>query len=124
MALPPCHMMYQFYVKDGELSLQLYQRSADAFLGIPFNISSYSLLLSMVAQVTGLQVGDFIHTIGDAHIYLDHFEQVRTQLSRECMDIPKLWLNPEIKKIEDFKFEDIKLIDYEHHPAIRAKVSV
>lgn len=124
MALPPCHMMYQFYVKDGELSLQLYQRSADAFLGIPFNISSYSLLLSMVAQITGLKVGEFIHTIGDAHIYLDHFEQVREQLSRECMNLPKLWLNPEIQNIEDFKFEDIKLINYEHHPAIKAKVSV
>ena len=124
MALPPCHMMFQFYVNDGKLSLQLYQRSADAFLGIPFNISSYSLLLLLVAQATGLRVGEFIHTIGDAHIYLDHLEQVELLLSREPKKLPTMEINPDIKNIVDFKYEDFKLVDYKSHPAIRGKVSV
>lgn len=124
MALPPCHMMYQFYVNDGKLSLQLYQRSADAFLGVPFNISSYSLLLMMVAQVTGLEVGEFVHTIGDAHIYLDHLEQVKLQLSREVLPLPTMKINPEVKEINDFKYEDFELVGYQFHPAIKGKVSV
>lgn len=124
MALPPCHMMFQFYVRNGKLSLQLYQRSADAFLGIPFNISSYSLLLLMVAQVTGLEVGEFIHTIGDAHIYLDHMEQVKLQLSREPKPLPIMKINPEVKEIDDFKFEDFELVGYQSHPTIKGKVSV
>lgn len=124
MALPPCHMMFQFYVNDGKLSLQLYQRSADAFLGVPFNISSYSLLLLMVAQVTGLEAGEFIHTIGDAHIYLDHIDQVKLQLSREPKKLPFMGINPEVKEIEKFVYEDFWLLDYESHPAIKGKVSV
>ena len=124
MALPPCHMMFQFYVNKGKLSLQLYQRSADAFLGVPFNISSYSLLLMMVAQVTGLEVGEFIHTIGDAHIYLDHIEQVKLQLSREPKKLPELQINKNITNIENFKYEDIVLVNYKSHPAIKGKVSV
>ena len=125
MALPPCHMMFQFYVRNGKLSLQLYQRSADAFLGIPFNISSYSLLLLMVAQVTGLEVGEFVHTIGDAHIYLDHIDQVKLQLSREPKKLPIMKINPEVKEIEDFKFDDpFKLVGYTSHPRIKGKVSV
>lgn len=124
MALPPCHMMFQFYVNEGKLSLQLYQRSADAFLGVPFNISSYSLLLMMVAQVTGLEVGEFIHTIGDAHIYLDHIEQVKLQLSREPKKLPELQINENITDIEDFKYEDIVLVNYKSHPMIKGKVSV
>ena len=124
MALPPCHMMFQFYVNDGKLSLQLYQRSADAFLGVPFNISSYSLLLALVAKVTNLRVGEFIHTIGDAHIYLDHMEQVKLQLSREPKKLPKLQINEDIRDIEKFKYEDIVLVDYKSHPMIKGKVSV
>ncbi len=124
MCLPPCHVLFQFYVANGKLSLQMYQRSGDMFLGVPFNIASYSLLLSMVAQVTGLQVGEFIHIIGDAHIYHNHFEQVKEQLSREPFPSPKLWLNPEIKNIDDFKMEDIKLIDYQHHPPIKGELAV
>ena len=124
MALPPCHMMFQFYVNDGKLSLQLYQRSADAFLGVPFNISSYSLLLLMVAQVTGLEAGEFIHTIGDAHIYLDHIDQVKLQLSREPKRLPVMGINPEVKEIDNFVYEDFWLLDYESHPAIKGKVSV
>lgn len=124
MALPPCHMMYQFYVNDGKLSLQLYQRSADAFLGVPFNISSYSLLLMMVAQVCDLKVGEFVHTIGDAHIYLDHMEQVKLQLSRETLPLPTMKINPNIRDINDFKYEDFELVGYVHHPAIKGKVSV
>ena len=124
MALPPCHMMFQFYVRNGKLSLQLYQRSADAFLGVPFNISSYSLLLMMVAQVTGLQVGEFIHTIGDAHIYLDHIDQVKLQLSREPKPLPVMKINPEVKEIDNFDFSDFELVGYQSHPVIKGKVSV
>lgn len=124
MALPPCHAFFQFYVADGKLSLQMYQRSCDMFLGVPFNIASYSLLLHMVAQVTGLAPGEFIHTLGDAHIYHNHFEQVKEQLSRTLYPLPKLWLNPEITDIEKFNMEDIRLTDYQHHPAIKASMAV
>ncbi|MBN4084291.1 thymidylate synthase [Mycoplasma sp. CSL10166] len=125
MALPPCHTLFQFYVnKNDELSLQLYQRSGDLFLGVPFNIASYSLLLSMVAHVTNLKVGEFIHTIGDAHIYSNHIEQVNEQLSRRPLKLPKLVLNKSIDNIFDFTLEDIKLEDYEYLPAIKAKVAV
>lgn len=124
MNLPPCHAFFQFYVADGKLSLQLYQRSADCFLGVPFNIASYALLLMMMAQVTGLEVGDFVHTLGDAHIYNDHFEQVREQLSRQPRKLPRMVINPEVKSIFDFKYEDFTLEDYDPHPHIKAKVSV
>lgn len=124
MKLPPCHMMFQFYVHDKTLSCQLYQRSADAFLGVPFNIASYALLTHMVAQVCDLEVGDFVHTFGDAHIYNNHVDQVKLQLSREEFDLPTLELNPGIKNIDDFKFEDIKLIGYKSHPTIKAPVAV
>jgi thymidylate synthase len=124
MALPPCHTMFQFYVNDGKLSLQLYQRSGDVFLGVPFNIASYALLLSMVAQVTGLQVGEFIHTLGDAHIYTNHVEQVKEQLSRTPSAAPKLWLNPDCKELSDFTMKDIKLEGYEPQAAIKAPVAV
>lgn len=124
MKLPPCHAFFQFYVADGRLSLQLYQRSADSFLGVPFNIASYALLLMMVAQVTGLEAGDFVHTLGDAHIYNNHFEQVKLQLQREPRKLPTMNLNPEVKNIFDFKFEDFTLTDYDPHPHIAAKVSV
>lgn len=124
MNLPPCHILFQFYVADGRLSLQLYQRSADSFLGVPFNIASYALLLMMVAQVTGLKPGDFIHTLGDAHIYNDHFEQVDLQLSREPRKLPMMKLNPEVKSIFDFKYEDFTLEGYDPHPHIKAQVSV
>lgn len=121
--LPPCHAFFQFYVADGKLSLQMYQRSCDIFLGVPFNIASYSLLLEMVAKVTGLEPGEFIHTMGDAHIYKNHFEQVEKQLSREPYPLPELKLK-ERKSIDDFQMEDIKLIGYKHHPAIRAEMAV
>lgn len=126
MALPPCHAFFQFYVSsDGKkLSCQLYQRSADLFLGVPFNIASYSLLLAMVAQVCGYQPYEFIHTFGDAHIYLDHLDQIKEQLSREPRPLPKLWLNPEIKSIYDFTIDDVKILDYDPWPAIKGKVSV
>ncbi len=124
MALPPCHMMFQFYVANGELSLQMYQRSADAFLGVPFNIASYSALLMMVAQVTNLTPKTFIHTIGDGHIYNDHFEAVHTLLEREERPLPTLKLNPMVQNILDFTYDDFTLENYNPHPAIRAKVSV
>ncbi|MDE6581744.1 MAG: thymidylate synthase [Duncaniella sp.] len=124
MHLPPCHLLFQFYVADGRLSLQLYQRSADSFLGVPFNIASYALLLMMVAQVTGLKPGEFVHTLGDAHIYNNHFEQVREQLSREPRALPRMKINPDVNDIFDFKYEDFTLEDYNPHPHIAAKVSV
>src|SRR3989344_533024 len=124
MALPPCHAFFQFFVADGKLSLQMYQRSCDMFLGVPFNIASYSLLLHMMAQVTGLKAGDFVHVLGDAHIYNNHFGQVKEQLSRNPLSLPKLWLNPAIKNIDDFKMEDIKLEDYQFHPPIKAEMAV
>jgi thymidylate synthase len=124
MSLPPCHTLFQFYVHDGKLSLQLYQRSADIFLGIPFNISSYGLLLKMFAQVTDLQEGDFIHTLGDAHIYSDHIEQVKLQLTRTPRRLPEMEINPEVRGIFDFRYEDFKLNGYDPHPHIPGKVSV
>ena len=124
MNLPPCHAFFQFYVADGKLSLQLYQRSADTFLGVPFNIASYALLLMMVAQVTGLEVGDFVHTLGDAHIYNNHFEQIQEQLSREPRKLPRMVINPEVKSIFDFKYEDFTLEDYDPHPHITGIVAV
>lgn len=124
MALPPCHLLFQFYVNSDKLSCMMYQRSCDMFLGVPFNIASYSLLLSMVAQVAGLKPKEFIHILADAHIYHNHFEQVKEELSRTPYEPPKLWLNPEIKDIDDFRMEDIKLIDYKYHPAIKAEMAV
>jgi len=124
MALPPCHAFFQFYVADGKLSCQLYQRSADIFLGVPFNIASYSLLTIMMAQVCDLQVGDFIHTLGDAHIYTNHFEQTNLQLSRDCRKLPTMKINPDVRNIFDFTIEDFELINYESHPHIKAKVAV
>ena len=124
MALPPCHTLFQFYVADGKLSLQLYQRSADTFLGVPFNIASYALLLQMMAQVTGLKVGDFIHTTGDTHLYLNHLEQARLQLTREPRKLPIMKLNPDVKDIFGFHYEDFQLEDYNPWPHIKAEVSV
>lgn len=124
MALAPCHCLFQFYVVDGKLSCQLYQRSADIFLGVPFNIASYALLTHMVAQVSGLQVGDFIHSFGDAHLYSNHIEQTRLQLSRDIRPLPHLRLNPAVTSLFDFKFEDIAIENYDPHPAIKAPVAV
>ena len=124
MALPPCHTIFQFYVADGHLSLQLYQRSADTFLGVPFNIASYALLLQMMAQVTGFEPGDFIHTTGDTHLYLNHLDQARLQLTREPRQLPTMKLNPDVKSIFDFQYEDFELVGYDPHPHIKAEVSV
>lgn len=124
MALMPCHTMFQFYVADGKLSCQLYQRSGDIFLGVPFNIASYALLTHMIAQVTGLQPGDFVHTLGDAHLYSNHIEQAEKQLAREPRQLPKLVLNPDVKSIFDFCFEDVSIVDYDPYPAIKAPVAV
>lgn len=124
MALPPCHCFYQFYVANGKLSLQMYQRSCDTFLGVPFNIASYSLLLIMIAQVVGLEPGEFVHTMGDTHLYSNHFEQVEKQLSREPRKLPKMKINKEVKDIEKFKYEDFELVDYNPYPGIKAPIAV
>lgn len=124
MALPPCHSLFQFYVADGRLSCQLYQRSGDIFLGVPFNIASYALLTMMIAQVTGYEPGDFVHTLGDAHLYMNHMEQVERQLAREPLPLPTMWINPEVKNILDFTFDDFKLENYQHHKFIKAPIAV
>lgn len=124
MNLPPCHLLFQFYVNEGKLSCQLYQRSADIFLGVPFNIASYALLTMMVAQVTGLKPGDFVHTFGDAHIYNNHFDQVNLQLSRTPFPLPQMKINPEVKSIFDFKYDDFELVNYQCHPHIKGEVSI
>ena len=124
MALPPCHMMFQFYVNDGKLSCMLYQRSADIFLGVPFNIASYALLTMMIAKITNLELGEFVHTVGDAHIYSNHFEQINKQLSREPRELPQMIIHGNQKNIEDFKFEDFELVNYNPHKGIKGKVAV
>ena len=124
MALPPCHLLFQFYVAEGRLSCQLYQRSADVFIGVPFNIASYSLLTMMVARVTGLEPGEFVHTLGDAHLYLNHLEQADTQLGREPFPLPRMEMNPGVGSIFDFTYDDFTLVGYEHHPVIRAPIAV
>ena len=124
MALPPCHCLFQFYVADGRLSLQLYQRSADTFLGVPFNIASYALLLQMMAQVTRLKAGDFIHTTGDTHLYLNHIEQAKLQLTRTPRELPQMKLNPDVKSLFDFRYEDFELLNYNPWPHIKAEVAV
>ena len=124
MALAPCHAFFQFYVADGKLSCQLYQRSADIFLGVPFNISSYALLTMMIAQVTGLQIGEFVHTLGDAHIYMNHFDQVETQLQRDPLPLPEMKINPDVSSIFDFSYEDFELINYQSHPSISAPIAI
>lgn len=122
--LPPCHLLFQFYVSDGKLSCQMYQRSADTFLGVPFNIASYSLLTMMVAQVTGLKPGDFVHTLGDTHLYVNHLKQVDEQLKRQPKKLPTMWINPKIKSIDDFTYDDFRLENYQHHPPISAPIAV
>jgi thymidylate synthase len=124
MALPPCHILFQFYVSEGKLSTQLYQRSCDIFLGVPFNIASYALLTMMIAQVTGLKPGDFVHTLGDAHIYLNHVDQVKLQLTREPYSLPQMKINPSKKNIDDFVFEDFELVNYQAHPHIKGEISI
>ena len=124
MALPPCHLLFQFHVAGGRLSCQLYQRSADVFIGVPFNIASYALLTMMVAQVTGLEPGEFVHTLGDAHLYLNHLEQADTQLGREPYLLPRMELNSRVESILDFTYDDFALVDYEHHPGIKAPIAV
>lgn len=124
MKLPPCHAFFQFYVADGKLSCQLYQRSADIFLGVPFNIASYALLTMMIAQVCGLKPGDFVHTLGDAHLYTNHIEQAKLQLTRDCRPLPRMRINPDVTSVFDFKFEDFVLEDYDPHPHIKAEVAV
>lgn len=124
MQLPPCHILFQFYVADGKLSCQLYQRSADIFLGVPFNIASYALLTMMIAQVTGLKPGEFVHTLGDAHIYTNHIEQVNLQITREPYSLPTMSINPDVKSIDDFEYEDFELTDYQSHPLIKGIISV
>jgi thymidylate synthase len=124
MALPPCHTLFQFYVADGKLSCQLYQRSADIFLGVPFNIASYALLTMMIAQVCDLEVGDFVHTLGDAHLYSNHIEQADRQLAREPLPMPQMRINPEVKDIFAFKYEDFELLNYQCHPGIKAPIAV
>ena len=124
MALPPCHCLFQFYVANGKLSCQLYQRSADIFLGVPFNIASYALLVHMIAEVTGLDVGEFVHTLGDAHIYSNHFEQAREQLSRQPYDLPQLHIKRKVSRIDEFEFEDFEIVNYQAHPHIAAPVAV